>query len=197
MVSARRSKCADPGAVAQAAVYQRAVVDPGSSGRRLCAFDRSAERQDRGLVHSVGIAGRAGCRWIETPHHTARIARARSGTARLPISFNGARFRRATPSSFLPEPSTPSAAASCLRRYSNTATRPSVMFDYGRQRELNEDNAVAASDAGPVQTQSGSRCLTDSRTASHREPAFRAGADRSSGRIRAGRCLPHRRPGFS
>src|SRR3984957_8521727 len=38
------------------------------------------------------------------------------------------------------------------------------MFDYGRQRELNEDNAVAASNAGPAQTQSGSRCLTDSRT---------------------------------
>jgi mannose-6-phosphate isomerase len=38
------------------------------------------------------------------------------------------------------------------------------MFDYGRQRELNEDDAVAASDAGPAQTQSGSRCLADSRT---------------------------------
>jgi mannose-6-phosphate isomerase len=37
------------------------------------------------------------------------------------------------------------------------------MFDYGRQRELNEDNAVAASNAGPAQTQSGSRCLTDNR----------------------------------
>jgi mannose-6-phosphate isomerase len=38
------------------------------------------------------------------------------------------------------------------------------MFDYGRQRELNEDHAVAASDAGPVQTQSSSRCLTNNRT---------------------------------
>jgi mannose-6-phosphate isomerase len=37
------------------------------------------------------------------------------------------------------------------------------MFDYGRQRELNEDNAVAASNAGPAQTQSGSRCLSDNR----------------------------------
>ncbi len=37
------------------------------------------------------------------------------------------------------------------------------MFDYGRQRELNEDNAVAASDAGPAQTQSSPRCLTDNR----------------------------------
>jgi mannose-6-phosphate isomerase len=37
------------------------------------------------------------------------------------------------------------------------------MFDYGRQRELNEDNAVAASDAGPAQTPSGSRCLSDNR----------------------------------
>jgi mannose-6-phosphate isomerase len=37
------------------------------------------------------------------------------------------------------------------------------MFDYGRQRELNEDAAVAASDAGPAQTQSSSRRLTDNR----------------------------------
>jgi mannose-6-phosphate isomerase len=37
------------------------------------------------------------------------------------------------------------------------------MFDYGRQRELNEDNAVAASDAGPAQTQSSPRYLSDNR----------------------------------
>jgi mannose-6-phosphate isomerase len=37
------------------------------------------------------------------------------------------------------------------------------MFDYGRRRELDEDNAVAASDAGPAQMQSGSRRLTDNR----------------------------------
>ncbi len=37
------------------------------------------------------------------------------------------------------------------------------MFDYERQRELNEDNAVAASDAGPAQTQSSSRYLSDNR----------------------------------
>src|SRR3984957_12548270 len=37
------------------------------------------------------------------------------------------------------------------------------MFDYGRQRELNEDNAVAASDAGPAQAQCSSRYLTDNR----------------------------------
>jgi mannose-6-phosphate isomerase len=38
------------------------------------------------------------------------------------------------------------------------------MFDYGRQRELDEDNAVAASNAGPAQTQAGPRWLTDNRT---------------------------------
>jgi mannose-6-phosphate isomerase len=38
------------------------------------------------------------------------------------------------------------------------------MFDYGRQRTLNEDNAVAVSDAGPAQTQSGPRYLTETRT---------------------------------
>jgi len=38
------------------------------------------------------------------------------------------------------------------------------MFDYGRQRELNEDNAVAVSGVGPAQTQSSPRCLTGART---------------------------------
>src|ERR1700733_6278891 len=37
------------------------------------------------------------------------------------------------------------------------------MFDYGRERELNEDAAVAASDAGPAQARSSSRYLTDNR----------------------------------
>jgi mannose-6-phosphate isomerase len=48
-----------------------------------------------------------------------------------------------------------------IQQYSDATFR---MFDHGRQRELNEDDAVAASDAGPAQTQSSSRCLTDNRT---------------------------------
>jgi mannose-6-phosphate isomerase len=39
------------------------------------------------------------------------------------------------------------------------------LFDFGRHRELHEDNAVAVSDAGPIQTQAGPRHLTDARTA--------------------------------
>jgi mannose-6-phosphate isomerase len=39
------------------------------------------------------------------------------------------------------------------------------LFDYGRQRELHEDNAVAVSDAGPIQRQSSPRRLTVARTA--------------------------------
>jgi mannose-6-phosphate isomerase len=38
------------------------------------------------------------------------------------------------------------------------------LFDYGRQRELHEDNAVAVSLAGPVQIQPGPRRLTAART---------------------------------
>jgi mannose-6-phosphate isomerase len=48
-----------------------------------------------------------------------------------------------------------------IQQYSDATFR---MFDFGRQRELNEEPAVAASDAGPVQTQSSSRCLTTNRT---------------------------------
>src|ERR1700737_1853032 len=49
-----------------------------------------------------------------------------------------------------------------IQRRSDTTFR---LFDYGRQRELHEDSAVAASDAGPIQTQPGSRRLTTARTA--------------------------------
>src|ERR1700738_4640226 len=46
------------------------------------------------------------------------------------------------------------------------------LFDYGRQRELHEDSAVAVSNAGPIQTQSGSRFLTAARTALIASPHF-------------------------
>ena len=46
------------------------------------------------------------------------------------------------------------------------------LFDYGRQRELHEDSAVAVSNAGPVQTQSGPRFLTAARTALVTSPHF-------------------------
>jgi mannose-6-phosphate isomerase len=38
------------------------------------------------------------------------------------------------------------------------------LFDHGRQRELHADNAVAAADAGPAQSQSAPKRLTDART---------------------------------
>ncbi|QWG14506.1 class I mannose-6-phosphate isomerase [Bradyrhizobium sediminis] len=46
------------------------------------------------------------------------------------------------------------------------------LFDYGRPRELHEDNAVAASCAGPLQAQSGPRRLTAARTALAAIPHF-------------------------
>jgi mannose-6-phosphate isomerase len=49
-----------------------------------------------------------------------------------------------------------------IQQRSDTTFR---LFDYGRQRELDEKNAVAVSDAGPVQTQSAPRRLTAHRTA--------------------------------
>jgi mannose-6-phosphate isomerase len=44
-----------------------------------------------------------------------------------------------------------------IQQRSDTTFR---LFDYGRKRALHEDNAVAASDAGPAQIQSASRRLT-------------------------------------
>jgi len=49
-----------------------------------------------------------------------------------------------------------------IQQRSDTTFR---LFDYGRQRELHEESAVAVSDAGPLQAQSGPRRLTAARTA--------------------------------
>jgi mannose-6-phosphate isomerase len=46
------------------------------------------------------------------------------------------------------------------------------LFDFGRQRELHEDDAVAASDAGPAQIQPGPRRLTTERTLLVSSPYF-------------------------
>ncbi|WP_291863365.1 class I mannose-6-phosphate isomerase [Bradyrhizobium sp.] len=46
------------------------------------------------------------------------------------------------------------------------------LFDYGRQRELHEDRAVAAADAGPLQPQSVLRRLTATRTVLAAIPHF-------------------------
>ncbi len=46
------------------------------------------------------------------------------------------------------------------------------LFDYGRQRELHEDSAVAASHAGPVQAQAAPRHLTAARTVLVASPRF-------------------------
>ena len=49
-----------------------------------------------------------------------------------------------------------------IQQRSDTTFR---LFDYGRQRELDEDNAVAVSEAAPAQTQARQRRLTATRTA--------------------------------
>jgi mannose-6-phosphate isomerase len=46
------------------------------------------------------------------------------------------------------------------------------LYDYGRQRELHEDNAVAVAGAGPVQLQSSPRRLSAERTALVANPHF-------------------------
>lgn len=56
-----------------------------------------------------------------------------------------------------------------IQQRSDTTFR---LFDYGRQRELHEESAVAVSDAGPVQTQPGPRRLTKARTALVASPHF-------------------------
>jgi mannose-6-phosphate isomerase len=56
-----------------------------------------------------------------------------------------------------------------IQQYSDATFR---LFDYGRQRELHTDNAVAVSNAGPVQTQSAPRFLTAARTALIASPHF-------------------------
>jgi mannose-6-phosphate isomerase len=56
-----------------------------------------------------------------------------------------------------------------IQQYSDATFR---LFDYGRQRELHEDNAVAVSDAGPVQVQSIPRRLSTERMLLTASPHF-------------------------
>lgn len=56
-----------------------------------------------------------------------------------------------------------------IQQRSDTTFR---LFDYGRQRELHEDSAVAVSDAGPARTQCAPRHLTAARTALITSPHF-------------------------
>lgn len=56
-----------------------------------------------------------------------------------------------------------------IQQRSDTTFR---LFDHGRQRELHEESAVAVSDAGPSQTQPGSRRLSAARTALIASPHF-------------------------
>jgi mannose-6-phosphate isomerase len=56
-----------------------------------------------------------------------------------------------------------------IQQRSDTTFR---LFDYGRQRELHEESAVAVSDAGPAQTQPGPRRLTADRTVLIASPQF-------------------------
>ncbi len=56
-----------------------------------------------------------------------------------------------------------------IQQHSDTTFR---LFDYGRQRDLHEGSAVAASEAGPVRTQPGPRRLTAARTALVASPHF-------------------------
>jgi mannose-6-phosphate isomerase len=57
---------------------------------------------------------------------------------------------------------TPQGLRAEIQQRSDTTFR---LFDYGRQRELHEENAVAVSEAGPAQIQEDQRRLTATRTA--------------------------------
>lgn len=56
-----------------------------------------------------------------------------------------------------------------IQQHSDTTFR---LFDFGRRRQLDEDKAVAASSAGPIQAQAQPRRLTAERTAQIEDPHF-------------------------
>ena len=96
----------------------------------------------------------------EATSHATGIARSRSGTARLPIS---SQWRPVAKGDiiFVPAGTIHAIGAGIvlaeIQQRSDTTFR---LFDYGRQRELHEDSAVAVSYAGPVQAQSGPRRIS-------------------------------------
>ena len=67
-----------------------------------------------------------------------------------------------------------------IQQRSDTTFR---LFDYGRQRELHEGNAVAVSEAGPAQIQARSTTPHRHANGSHHKPALCPRADRASGEV--------------
>ena len=172
LVSARRSERARPRPAPQVAVHDGAVVHPGSSGRCLRAIDRFGAWQDRGLVHPFRGARRQNCRRTEAAAHGPAIAGRRSRTARLRTWFNGACVLK-DDVIFVPAGTIhaigPGLVIAEIQQRSDATFR---LFDYGRQRELHVDNAVAAAHAGPAECQSVPRRLTDARTLLVASPHF-------------------------
>ena len=172
LVSARRHERARSGPAPQVAVHEGTAVHPGSSGRCLRAIDRFGAWQDRGLVHPFRDARRQGCRRTEAAAHRPRNCEPRSRTARLRTWFNGTGVLK-DDVIFVPAGTIhaigPGLVIAEIQQRSDATFR---LFDYGRQRELHVDNAVAAAHAGPAECQSVPRRLTDARTLLVASPYF-------------------------
>ncbi len=114
-------------------------------------------------------------RRAEAPDHAAGIARVDQGRVdRRPASLAPRRNRRRRSSS---PPGTIHAigAGIVLAEIQQRSDATFRLFDYGSQRELHEDDAVAAADCGAAsRTQPIRRRLTTGRTRSRREPTFRS-----------------------
>ena len=70
------------------------------------------------------------------------------------------------------------------------------LFDYGRQRELHEDNAVAVADAGPLRARSNPTRLTAARTVLIASRHFVLERIDLPAKAQAGHSMPSGRPGF-
>jgi mannose-6-phosphate isomerase len=116
------------------------------------------------VVHPVGNAGGAGCRWIKR-NLTSQELRAsiKDGSiagltqwrsvSKGDIIFVAAGTIHAIGAGIV---------LAEIQQHSDTTFR---LFDYGRRRQLHEDSAVAVSDRGPIHNQAGQRRLTAARTA--------------------------------
>ena len=184
-----------PCPAAQATVHQRAIVDPGTSGRDFArAMGMPNGKSEAWYILSAKPDAQI-ADWIEAPDSHRRNCARRSGTARSSNWFNGARLRKATSSSFRPARSTPSAAVSCLLRSSSTATRRTGCSTTAGSASCTKTKASPLPIPGRSKRKPVHAALRmNGRFSSRASISF--SSESTFRRIRAGHCLRSRRPGF-
>ena len=154
----------DAFASAQAAVHERAALHPGPSGRCLCAVDRDCRtaRPKPGTSSAPRPAPKSRSASIGVSRTAATRGRRRRHDL-LIVSFGGPCIRATTV--FVPAGTIHAIGAGLviaeIQQRSDATFR---LFDYGRQRELHMESAIAVADPGPARARERQNRLGNERT---------------------------------